>query len=72
MSHEQSSCTLSKEKQNGKILQKGSCSAESYLGSWQISMVECFCENTTGKSFIIDVWFCLNTPLRLCKILKWN
>ena len=64
----QSSCTLSKEKQNVHILIQiakqrkwkilKNDAAETCLKPWQISMMERFCENTTAKNFIIDVWYC--------------
>ena len=48
--------------------------AELYLDPCQISqifMMECFCENTTAKSFIIEMFdMIVDTPLGLCKILK--
>ena len=48
--------------------------AELYLDPGQISqifMMECFCENTTAKSFIIEMFdMIVDTPLGLCKILK--
>ena len=40
-------------KESRKILK--SEAAEPYLEPYQISMMERFCENTTAKSFIIDV-----------------
>ena len=39
--------------ESGKILKNEA--AEPYLEPCQISMMERFCENTTAKSFIIDV-----------------
>ena len=42
-------------KESGKILKNEA--AEPYLEPCQISMMERFCENTTAKSFIIDVWY---------------
>ena len=42
-------------KESGKILKNKA--AEPYLEPCQISMIECFCENTTVESFIIDVWY---------------
>ena len=48
--------------------------AELYLDPCQISlmfMMECFCENTKAKSFIIEMFdMIVGTPLGLCKILK--
>ena len=48
--------------------------AELYLDPCQISlmfMMECFCENTKAKSFIIEMFdMIVDTPLGLCKILK--
>ena len=40
-------------KESGKILKNEA--TELYLEPCQIFMMECFCENTTAKSFIIDV-----------------
>ena len=40
-------------KENGKILKNET--AQPYLETSQISMMERFCENTTAKSLIIDV-----------------
>ena len=40
-------------KESGKILKNET--AEPYLEPCYISMMECFCENTTAKVFIIDV-----------------
>ena len=40
-------------KESEKILKNDA--AQPYLEPCQISMMECFCENTTAKSFIIDV-----------------
>ena len=49
--------------------------AKPYLEPCQISMMERFCENTTAKSFIIDVSYCSKyTPevVQDSKInLKW-
>ena len=60
-------------KESGKILKNEA--AEPYLEPCQISMMERFCENTTAKSFIIDVWYgCKYTPevVQDSKInLKW-
>ena len=44
--------------------------AEQYLEPCPISMMEHFCENTTAKTFIMDVWYGSEYTLRLCKILK--
>ena len=64
-SHEQISCRLSEEKQNvhtftqvskqrkWKNIKKRGC--RTVLEPCQISMTEHCCENTTAKSFIIDV-----------------
>ena len=64
-SHEYSSCALSEEnrmlvysfkypsKEIYKILKNET--AEPYLDPSQIPMMEHFCENTTAKSFVIDV-----------------
>ena len=41
--------------ESGKILK--SEAAEPHLEPCQISMMERFCENTTAKSSIIDVWY---------------
>ena len=86
MSHEQISCRLPEEKQKclyihssikrkkvkKKILKNEA--AELYLDPCQISqifMMECFCENATAKSFIIEMFdMIVDTPLGLCKILK--
>ena len=64
-SYEQSSCKLWEEmfkysfkhskKESGKIFKNEA--AEPYLETYQISMMERFCENTTAKSFIIDGWY---------------
>ena len=43
------------KQKSGKILKDEA--AEPYLETCQISMMERFCENTTAKSFIIDVWY---------------
>ena len=42
-------------KESGQILKNKA--AEPSLEPCQISMIECFCENTTVESFIIDVWY---------------
>ena len=56
-------------KESRKILK--SEAAEPYLEPYQISMMERFCENTTAKSFIIDVWYgCKYTP-EVVQDLKW-
>ena len=70
-SHEQISCRLPEEKQkylyicvckeSGKIFENEA--AEPYLEPCQISVMERFCENTTAKSFIIDLRYgCKYTP----------
>ena len=41
--------------ESGKILK--SEAAEPHLEPCQISMMERFCENTTAKSSIVDVWY---------------
>ena len=42
-------------KESGKILKNEA--AEPHLEPCQISIIGCFCKNTTAKSFIIDVWY---------------
>ena len=66
---------VSKERKwKKKKQQKKNEAAELYLDPCQISqifMMECFCENTTAKSFIIEMFdMIVDTPLGLCKILK--
>ena len=86
MSHEQISCGLPEEKQKCLHIhssikrkkvekkKKKNEAAELYLDPCQISlmfMMECFCENTKAKSFIIEMFdMIVGTPLGLCKILK--
>ena len=63
-----------KESEKKKKKKKKNEAAELYLDPCQISqifMMECFCENTTAKSFIIEMFdMIVDTPLGLCKILK--
>ena len=42
-------------KESGKLFKNKA--AEPYLEPRQISMTECFCENTMAKSFTVDVWY---------------
>ena len=48
-------------KESDKILKNEA--AQPYLEPCQISLVKCFCKNTTAKSFMKDVWYgCKYTP----------